>query len=68
MRLLGMETGGFQSGGYLLISMKEPSSGELSIWDGAGLGCLCFTDTNFPFPGSVAIHSNWLLRGIPVNR
>ena len=51
-----------------VISMAEPSSGELSVWDGAGFGCLCLTDTNVPFPGSVAIHSNWLLRGIPVNR
>ena len=51
-----------------VISMAEPSSGELSVWDDAGFGCLCFTDSNFPFPGSVAIHSNWLLRGIPVNR
>ena len=51
-----------------VISMAEPSSGELSVWDGANFGGLYFTNTKFPFSGSVAIHSNWLLRGIPVNR
>ena len=51
-----------------VISMAEPSSGELSAWDAAGFGCLCFTDTNSPFPGPAAIHSNWLLCGIPERR
>ena len=48
-----------------VISAVEPSLSRLSIWDVAGFGCLGFTDTNSPFPGLSAIHSNWLSCGIP---
>ena len=48
-----------------VISAVEPSLSRLSVWDVAGFGCLGFTDTNSPFPGLSAIHSNWLSSRIP---